>query len=120
MILRAQPPQIRMMEAFCSVWFSPRTEGHTYCTAPAGDALRVKAQGVGETGEDHTDIFLQAFGRRKCSWEFNFLKRVNMHELNHAILTDYGEKNYIVNPYSVEGNRLDAGPSDIKKQILCV
>jgi len=43
------------------------------------------------------------------------LKRVSMHELNHAILTCYGEGNSIVNPYSVMGNMLNAGPADIKK-----
>lgn len=43
------------------------------------------------------------------------LKGVSMHELNHAILTPFGEGNSTVNPYSVEGNMLNAGPADIKK-----
>ena len=38
-----------------------------------------------------------------------------MHELNHSILTPSGEGNSIVNPYSVMGNMLNAGPADIKK-----
>ena len=42
-------------------------------------------------------------------------KRVAMHELNHAILTPYGEGTKTVNPYSVQGNRLTAGEADIKK-----
>jgi len=43
------------------------------------------------------------------------LKGVSMHELNHSILTPSGEGNSIVNPYSVMGNMLNAGPADIKK-----
>lgn len=43
------------------------------------------------------------------------LKGVAMHELNHAILTPYGEGTKTVNPYSVQGNRLTAGEADIKK-----
>ncbi len=43
------------------------------------------------------------------------LKRVSMHELNHAILSPSGEGNSIVNPYSVMGNKIDAGSADLKK-----
>jgi hypothetical protein len=45
----------------------------------------------------------------------NALKGVSMHELNHAILSPSGEGNSIVNPYSVMGNKTDAGSADLKK-----
>jgi hypothetical protein len=43
------------------------------------------------------------------------LKGVSMHEFNHAILSPYGEGTKTVNPYSVMGNRTDAGEADVKK-----
>ncbi|MEN6491422.1 MAG: hypothetical protein ABFC85_05460, partial [Rectinema sp.] len=43
------------------------------------------------------------------------LKGVSMHEFNHAILSPHGEGTKTVNPYSVMGNRTDAGEADVKK-----
>jgi hypothetical protein len=49
---------------------------------------------------------------------YEWLKRVGMHELNHAITSPCGEGTTLMRPYSLMGNRKDAGPADIKKANL--
>lgn len=50
--------------------------------------------------------------------DYEWLKRVGMHELNHAITSPCGEGTTLMRQYSVMGNMKSAGPADIKKANL--